>query len=178
MVNEGHPPCTRLLRVQRLSGKAVRSGTWLKLSWRKPGTVGVVLERLCVSRPATYSPPTRLRAVGGFIRPRAQANGIVQRPPEPRRRRLQSRNCNPLIILDLLRISQLQSPHYIPLFEQDSMGPSRTLAGNRSVKPWGAWCRRIVWGGGAQRLRMRFQCLASGQSQTSLVGLPYCLAVS
>ena len=33
-------------------------------------------------------------------------------------------------------------------------------------------------GGGAQRLRMRFQCLASGQSQISLVGLPYCLAVS
>ncbi len=30
MVNERHPPCTRLPRVQRLSGTAVRSGAWLK----------------------------------------------------------------------------------------------------------------------------------------------------
>ena len=50
--------------------------------------------------------------------------------------------------------------------------------GNCSVRPW----RGVLSGGsregGAQRLRVRLQCLASGQSQTSLVGLPYCLAVS
>ena len=36
--------------------------------------------------------------------------------------------CNPLIIIYLLRISRLQFPHYIPLFEKESTGPSRTLA--------------------------------------------------
>ena len=50
--------------------------------------------------------------------------------------------------------------------------------GNCSVRPW----RGVLSGGsregGAQRLRVRRQCLASGQSQTSLMGLPYCLAVS
>ena len=51
-------------------------------------------------------------------------------------------------------------------------------AGNCSVRPW----RGVLSGGsregGAQRLRVRLQRLASGQSQISLVGLPYCLAVS
>ena len=50
--------------------------------------------------------------------------------------------------------------------------------GNCSVRPW----RGVLSGGsregGAQRLRVRLQRLASGQSQISLVGLPYCLAVS
>ena len=52
------------------------------------------------------------------------------------------------------------------------------LGRNCSVRPW----RGVLSGGsregGAQRLRVRRQCLASGQSQTSLMGLPYCLAVS
>ena len=52
------------------------------------------------------------------------------------------------------------------------------FACNRSVKPWRATGCADRGGGGAQRLRMRFQCLARGQSQTSLAGLPYCLAVS
>ena len=41
---------------------------------------------------------------------------------------LQLINYNPLIIIDLLRLSQLLSPHYIPLIEQESVGPSRTFA--------------------------------------------------
>ena len=49
---------------------------------------------------------------------------------------------------------------------------------NCSVRPW----RGVLSGGsregGAQRLRVRLQRLASGRSQISLVGLPYCLAVS
>ena len=35
---------------------------------------------------------------------------------------------NRLLIKDLLWISSLQSPHYIPLIEQESIGPSGTLA--------------------------------------------------
>ena len=41
---------------------------------------------------------------------------------------LQPIYCIPLIIKDLIRISRLQFPHYIPLFEKESIGPSRTLA--------------------------------------------------
>ena len=36
--------------------------------------------------------------------------------------------CNSLFIIDLLRISQLQLPHYIPLFEKESTGRSGMLA--------------------------------------------------
>ena len=44
------------------------------------------------------------------------------------------------------------------------------LVGNRSVVPWrGGW---IYW------LRMRFQCLERCRSQTSFLGLPYCVWVS
>ena len=46
---------------------------------------------------------------------------------------LQSLQYKPLIIIDLLRISPLQSPHYIPLFEQESMGRSRMLADRSAV---------------------------------------------
>ena len=42
--------------------------------------------------------------------------------------RLHSINFKLLIIIDLLPTSQLQSPNYIALFEQESIGPSRTLA--------------------------------------------------
>ena len=42
----------------------------------------------------------------------------------------------------------------------------------------GEVCCRAGRGRAAQRLRVRLQCLASGRSQTSLMGLPYCLAVS
>ncbi len=41
---------------------------------------------------------------------------------------LQSLKYKPLIIVDLLRISPLQFPHYIPLFEKESTGRSRMLA--------------------------------------------------
>ena len=41
---------------------------------------------------------------------------------------LQSLKHKPLIIIDLLRLSPLQFPHYIPLFERESIGRSRTLA--------------------------------------------------
>ena len=41
---------------------------------------------------------------------------------------LQSLNHKPLIIIDLLRISPLQSPHYIPLCEKESTGRSGMLA--------------------------------------------------
>ena len=47
-----------------------------------------------------------------------------------------------------------------------------------SVRPWRGVLSGGSWEGGAQWLRVRLQCLASGRSQTSLVGLPYCLAVS
>lgn len=49
---------------------------------------------------------------------------------------LQPISCKLLNIIDLIRISWLQFPHYIPLFKQESTGPFRTLAdGNRSAKP-------------------------------------------
>ena len=41
---------------------------------------------------------------------------------------LQSLKYKLLIIIDLLRISPLQFPHYIPLFEKESTGRSRMLA--------------------------------------------------
>ena len=41
---------------------------------------------------------------------------------------LQSLKYKPLIIIDLLRISPLQFPHYIPLFEKEPTGRSRMLA--------------------------------------------------
>ena len=40
---------------------------------------------------------------------------------------LQSFKYKPLIIIDLLWVSPLKSPHYIPLFEKESAGPSRTF---------------------------------------------------
>ena len=40
---------------------------------------------------------------------------------------LQSLKYKPLIIIDLLWISPLQSPHYIPLFEKEPTGRSRML---------------------------------------------------
>ena len=49
---------------------------------------------------------------------------------------LQSIKYKPLIIIDLLWISPLQFPHYIPLFEKEPTGRSRMLAdGNCSVRP-------------------------------------------
>ena len=54
---------------------------------------------------------------------------------------LQSISCKLLFIIDLVRIIQLQFPHYIPLFEKESAGPYRTfVAGNCSVESW-----RVVW---------------------------------
>ena len=41
---------------------------------------------------------------------------------------LQPDNCNLLFIRDLLWVSQLQFPHYIPLCEKESTGPFGTLA--------------------------------------------------
>ena len=41
---------------------------------------------------------------------------------------LQPRDCKSLIIIDLIRNSRQQFPNYIPLFEKESTGPSRTLA--------------------------------------------------
>ena len=46
---------------------------------------------------------------------------------------LQSLKYKPLIIIDLLQISPLQFPHYIPLFEKDSTGRSRMLADRSTV---------------------------------------------
>ena len=40
---------------------------------------------------------------------------------------LQPIDCKPLLIIDLLRISPLQFPHFIPLFEKESIGPSKTF---------------------------------------------------
>ena len=60
----------------------------------------------------------------------------------------------------------------------EGRGADRRCVRNCSVRPW----RGVLSGGsregGAQRLRVRLQRLASGRSQISLVGLPYCLAVS
>ena len=39
---------------------------------------------------------------------------------------LQSLKYKPLIIIGLLRISPLQFPHYIPLFEREPIGPFKT----------------------------------------------------
>ncbi len=47
---------------------------------------------------------------------------------------LQPINCNLLIIIDLLWISPLQFPHYVPLFEEEPVGPFRTLA-DVTVRP-------------------------------------------
>ena len=41
---------------------------------------------------------------------------------------LQSLKYKPLNIIDLLWINPLQFPHFIPLFEKESTGRSRTLA--------------------------------------------------
>ena len=63
-------------------------------------------------------------------------------------RRLQPINCNLIIIIDLLRISRLQSPHYIPLCEQESIGPSRTFADKLAeYQPWSLYVRgcRVEW---------------------------------
>ena len=48
--------------------------------------------------------------------------------------------CKPLSIIYLFQIAPLQFPHYIPLLEEESTGPSRTLAGvtvrpSRGVHP-------------------------------------------
>ena len=43
-------------------------------------------------------------------------------------RSLQALKCKPLFIIDILRISPLQFPHYIPLFEKEPTGRSRMLA--------------------------------------------------
>ena len=40
---------------------------------------------------------------------------------------LQPIDCKPLLIIDLLRISPLQFPHFIPLFEKESIGSSKTF---------------------------------------------------
>ena len=45
---------------------------------------------------------------------------------------LQSLKYKPLIIIDLLWISPLQFPHYIPLFEKEPTGRSRMLADRSS----------------------------------------------
>ena len=84
---------------------------------------------------------------------------------------LQTFKYKPLLIIDLIRISPLQFPHFIPLFERESNGPFGTLADVTVRSSRGT--RRVVGpcGSGAQQLRMRFQCLARGRSQTSLVGL-------
>ena len=42
-------------------------------------------------------------------------------------RDLQSLKYKPLIVIDLTRISPLQFPYFVPLFEKESTGPSRTL---------------------------------------------------
>ena len=47
---------------------------------------------------------------------------------------LQSNNFKMLIIKDLIRISRLQFPQYIPLFVKESIGPARTLA-DETVRP-------------------------------------------
>ena len=51
-------------------------------------------------------------------------------------RGLQSIKCKPLIIIELLWISPLQSPHFIPLSAGESIGPWKTFLDDCSVKPW------------------------------------------
>ena len=69
---------------------------------------------------------------------------------------LQPIYCKTLITIDLLRISQLQFPHYIPLFEKESAGPSRTLADGSAkylscVREFGT----INWSGKPRVLQIR-----------------------
>ena len=54
---------------------------------------------------------------------------------------LQPINCNPLIIKDLIWITRLQFPHYIPLFEMESTGPFRMLADELFGQAVMAWTR-------------------------------------
>ena len=85
-------------------------------------------------RPATTPLPNFRARVGGVVpmarpgpRPGpspAVAHGYLLSPHS----RLYCISCNSLIIKDLLCITPLHSPHYIPLFEPESTGPFGTLA--------------------------------------------------
>ena len=72
--------------------------------------------------------------MASFWRGSAFREDAAKSPPT----RLKSFSCNTIIIIDLIRLSPLYSPHYIPLSKQESIGPSRIfLDVTRSVKPWG-----------------------------------------
>ncbi len=121
-------------------------------------------EDLCKQFPGRQlgvSKKPRMRRPHGAVGvSRAQVIRIRMLPsPEPRRRRLLSINCKSLIAIDLLRIIRLRFPHYIPLFEKESTGPSRTLA-DVTVRS-GRGERRVVGScGGEDRLahQRRRQC--------------------
>ena len=75
---------------------------------------------------------------------------------------LQSLKYKPLIIKDLLWISPLQSPHYIPLFEKEPTGRSRMLVdGSAEYQPW-VRAHQVEWQAARASDRRSLVCAPSG----------------